>query len=114
MNRLDFLFTCLSTGVNLDVCGIPQQWWSWKSSCVVCHVMISYIKGIFCAIFWSKRDSWMPCQKAWCASCYKVPEGSRLPIRVPKDEDGNELVIEEDRIRFLRARVGDHVLSFSM
>jgi hypothetical protein len=34
----------------------------------------------------------------------------RFPIRLPKDEDGNVLVNEEDRGRSLRARVGDHVL----
>jgi hypothetical protein len=52
----------------------------------------------------------MPCQKAWCASCYKIPEGSRFPKRLPKDEDVNVLVNEEDKNRFLRARVGDHVM----
>jgi hypothetical protein len=67
-------------------------------------------KGIFCPNFWSKHENWMPCQKAWCASCYKVPEGSRFPIRLPKDEDRNVLVNQEDKTRVLRARVGDHVL----
>jgi hypothetical protein len=52
----------------------------------------------------------MPCQKAWCAECYKVPKGSRFPIRLPKDEDGNVLVNDEDKTRFLGARVGDHVI----
>jgi hypothetical protein len=51
MNRLDSLFTYLFAGMNLGVCDIPQQWWSWKAPCVVCHVMISNRKGIFCAIF---------------------------------------------------------------
>jgi hypothetical protein len=110
MNRLDYLFTCLFAGMNLDVCDIPQHWWSWKAPCVVFHVMISYRKGIFCAHFWSTRENCMPCQKVWCASCYKVPEGNRFPIRLPKDEDGNVLVNEEEKTRFLRARVGDHVL----
>jgi hypothetical protein len=52
----------------------------------------------------------MPCQKAWCASCYKVPEGSRFPISFLKDEDGNVLVNEEDKTMFLGARVEDHVV----
>jgi hypothetical protein len=96
---------------NLGVCGILQQWWGCKAPCVVCHnMMISYRKGIFCAIFWSKRENWMPCQKAWCASWYMVPQGSRFPIRLPKEEDGNVFVNEEDKTRFFRARVGDHVL----
>jgi hypothetical protein len=52
----------------------------------------------------------MPCHKARCAECYKVPKGSRFPIRLPKDEDGNVLVNDEDKTRFLGARVGDHVV----
>jgi hypothetical protein len=53
----------------------------------------------------------MPCQKAWCAECYKVPKGSRFPIRLPKDKDRNVLVNDEDKTRLLGARVGDHVVA---
>jgi hypothetical protein len=52
----------------------------------------------------------MPCQKACCAECYKVPKGSRFPIRLPMDEDENVLDNDEDKTRFLGARVGDHVV----
>jgi hypothetical protein len=45
-----------------------------------------------------------------CAECYKVPKGSRFHIRLPKDEDGIVLVNDEDKTRFLGARVGDHVV----
>jgi hypothetical protein len=52
----------------------------------------------------------MPCQKAWCAECYKVPKWSRFPIRLPKDEDGSVIVNDEDKTRFLGGRVGDYVV----
>jgi hypothetical protein len=52
----------------------------------------------------------MPCQKAWCAECYKVPKGSRFPIRLLNDEDGIVLVNDEDKTRLLGARVGDHAV----
>jgi hypothetical protein len=96
--------------MNLGVCGYTATVVELESSLrsLPCDDLLQ--KGNLCAIFWSKRENWMPCQKAWCASYYKVPEGSRFPIRLPKGEDGNVFVNEEDKTRFFRARVRDHVL----
>jgi hypothetical protein len=51
----------------------------------------------------------MPFQMAWCAECYKVPKGIRFPIIMPKDEDENVLVNDEDKTQLLGVRVGGHV-----
>jgi hypothetical protein len=37
------------------------------------------------------------------------PEGVRFPVRLPKDEEGNLLVKEEDKLRFAVAQPGDHL-----
>jgi hypothetical protein len=71
--------------------------------------MISYRKGIFCAVFLASRGNWRPCQNAWCGNCYTPLEGDRFPVRLPKDEEGNLLVSEEDKYRFGEARSGDHL-----
>jgi hypothetical protein len=55
-------------------------------------------KGNLLCIFWTKHRNWMPCQKAWRVSFYKVLKGSRLPIQLPKD--GNVLVNEEKKKDF--------------
>jgi hypothetical protein len=54
------------------------------------------------------RGSWMPYQKVWFTSCYKVPEESRFPIRLPKDKKGKVLVSEKDKTICLGARAGGH------
>jgi hypothetical protein len=36
-------------------------------------------------------------------------KGDRFPVRFPKDEEGNLLVNEEDKLRFAVARPGDHL-----
>jgi hypothetical protein len=56
-----------------------------------------------------QRGNWTPCQRAWCAPCFKPLEGDRFPMRLPKDEDGNLLVNEEDTERFCVVRPGDHL-----
>jgi hypothetical protein len=70
---------------------------------------MSYRKGIFCANFFTGGGNWKPCQKAWCGDCYTPLKGGRLPVRLPKDKEGNLLVIEEDKLRFAVARPGDHL-----
>jgi hypothetical protein len=61
---------------------------------------ISYRKGIFCANFLASRGNWVPCQKAWCGNCYTPLEGGRFPMRLQKDDEGNMLVTEEDKLSF--------------
>jgi hypothetical protein len=36
-------------------------------------------------------------------------EGGRFRVRLPKEEEGNLLVNEEDKLRFAVARPGDHL-----
>jgi hypothetical protein len=57
----------------------------------------------------ASHGNWKPCQKAWCGSCYTPLEGGRIQGRLPKDEEGNLLVSEEDKFRFGEARPGDHL-----
>jgi hypothetical protein len=48
---------------------------------------------------------------AWCPGCY-VPLGiKRFPIRQLIDDDGEELIEEEDSARFSQARAGDHLMT---
>jgi hypothetical protein len=71
--------------------------------------MISYRMGIFCATFLASRGNCRPFQKAWCGSCYIPLEGDRFPFILPKDEESNLLVSEEDKFSFGEARPGDHL-----
>jgi hypothetical protein len=59
--------------------------------------------------FFTGRGNWKPCQKAWCGDCYTPLKGDRFPVRLPKDEEGNLLLNEEDKLRFAVARPGDHL-----
>jgi hypothetical protein len=106
---LAFLCPCLSADMNLAVSGTPNQWWTWRAPCVKCRTMISYRKGIFCANFFAWQGNWKPCQQTLCGGCYTPLKGDRFPVRLRKDEEGNLLVNEEDKLRFSVARPGDHL-----
>jgi hypothetical protein len=71
--------------------------------------MILYRKGIFCANLFAWKVNWKPCQKAWSGDCYTPLKGGSFPVRLPKDEECNLLVNEEDKLRFDVARPGDHL-----
>jgi hypothetical protein len=45
----------------------------------------------------------------WCGDCYTPLKGDKFSVRFPKDEEGNLLVNEEDKLRFTVARPGDHL-----
>jgi hypothetical protein len=98
-----------SADTNLGVSGTPIQWWTWRAPYKKCWTLISYRKGIFCVNFSTGRGNWKPLQKAWCGDCYTPLKGYRLPVRLPKDEEGNLLVNEEDKLRFAVAGPGDHL-----
>jgi hypothetical protein len=42
----------------------------------------------------------MPCHNVCCTPCFKPLERDRFPTRLPKDQDGNVLMNEEDVHRF--------------
>jgi hypothetical protein len=95
--------------MNPGVYGKLRQWWTWRAPCKHFCQMISYRKGIFCANFLASSGNWKLCQKAWCGSCYTPLKGDQFPVRLPKDEEGNMLVSEEDKFRFGEARPGDNL-----
>jgi hypothetical protein len=109
MSHLAFLSLCPSAGMNPGVSGKPRQWWTWIAPCQNCLQMISYRKGIFCTNVLPSRGNWKPCHEAWCGSYYTPLEGDRFLVRLPKDEEGNVLVSEEDKFRFGEVRPGDHL-----
>jgi hypothetical protein len=109
MSHLASLSLCPSADTNLGVSGTPIQWWTWRAPCEKCQTLISYRKGIFCANFFTGQGNWTPYQKAWCGDCYTPLKGVRFPVSLPKDEEGNLLVNEEDRLRLAVARPGDHL-----
>jgi hypothetical protein len=47
--------------------------------------------------------------EAWCGDCYTPPNGYRFPVRLPKNEEGNLLMKEEDNLIFAVTRPGDHL-----
>jgi hypothetical protein len=59
----------------------------------------TFIKGIFCANFFSSQGNWTQCQKVWCGECFQPLKGDRFLVRLPKYEEGKLLVNEEDRTR---------------
>jgi hypothetical protein len=67
--------------------------------------------NLFARVLFAWRGYWKPCQKAWCGVCYTPLNGYRFPLRLPKDEEGNLLVNEEDKLRFDVDRLGDHLFS---
>jgi hypothetical protein len=62
---------------------------------------------ILCEFLW--RGNWKPCQQAWCGGYYTPLKEDRFPVRFPKDEKGNLLVNEEDKLCFAVARPGYHL-----
>jgi hypothetical protein len=109
ISHLASLSLCPSADMNLGVSGTPIQWWTWRAPCGKCRILISYRKGIFCANLFTGRVNWKPCQKAWCGDCYTRLKGGRFPVRLPKDEEGNLLVNEEDKLYLAVAGPGDHL-----
>jgi hypothetical protein len=95
--------------IYLPLSRTPNPWWTWRAPCKKCQTMISYRNGIFCANFFAWRGNWKPRQKAWCGDCYTPLKGGRFPVRLPKDEEGNLLVNEQDKLRLAVARPGDHL-----
>jgi hypothetical protein len=107
--QLGIFISLPSAYMNLGVSGTPIQWWAWRALCEKCRTMISYRKGIFCENLLAWRSNWKPCQKAWYGDCYTPLKGYRFPVRLPKDEEGNLLANEEDKLRFAVARPGDNL-----
>jgi hypothetical protein len=67
-------------------------------------------KGHLVAKFFTGRGNWKPChQKAWCVDCNTPFKGDRFLVRLPKNEEGNLLVNEEDKMWFAVAQPGDHL-----
>jgi hypothetical protein len=109
MSHLASLSLSPSADMDLGVSGTPSKWWTWRAPCEKCRTLISYRKGIFCVNFFTGRGNWKPFQKARCGDCYTPLKGNHFPVRLPKDEEGNLLVNEEDKLRFAVARPGDHL-----
>ena len=53
----------------------------------------------------------MECQQVWCGKCYRPLDSNEFPIARPRDEEGNEVLAEEDRERFIVARNGDNLVT---
>jgi hypothetical protein len=90
-----------------------QSWIDFRGLCrnQTCRRYLQAHEGIFCANYSSRRGNFVPCEGAWCPGCY-VPLGIlKFPIRHKVDDDGDTVVEEEDKIRFLCARAGDHLMT---
>jgi len=53
----------------------------------------------------------MPCQKAWCGKCYIPLDKGEFKVAMPKEADGEVVIEEKDKMRFLAARDGDHLVT---
>jgi hypothetical protein len=74
----------------------------------MCCCYLHAHKGIFCINYSERGGGFAPCKGAWCPRCY-VPFGIRdFPIQKKSDNDGDEVVKEEDSTRFLWAKAGNH------
>jgi hypothetical protein len=109
MSLWAFSFLCLFAGMDFVVSGEPIRWWTHRAPYVLCRIVITVRKRIFCANSFSSQGNWTPCQQLWCGERFQPPNGDGPPVRLPKDEEGNILVNEEDRNRFGVARPGDHL-----
>ena len=53
---------------------------------------------------------WKPCNGIWCAGCYTPHKKDWFHVAKYCDESGFEWKPDKDRMRFLQAREGDHLL----
>eukprot|EP00957_Ditylum_brightwellii_P166830 12697980-Ditylum_brightwellii.AAC.1 len=67
---------------------IHSTFWGWKGSCNVCGKRTMALQGIFCANFVSLKGHFEPCQKTWCAGCYKMKVNSIFPWVLPTNDEG--------------------------
>jgi hypothetical protein len=88
-----------------------HSWLEWKGSRTVCRRLIFDGAGLFCGNFSSRRGVWTECHQVWCGKCYKPLDNNEFPIARPRDEEGNEVLAEEDRERFIVARNGDNLVT---
>ena len=85
--------------------------------------MLTWTKGIFCAIFWQKRNPFTLCQQAFCGKCFTSGEKVKFFIKTlnyeSQESDGDwedEMRLQEawenkhrDPTAYLHARDGDHL-----
>jgi hypothetical protein len=112
--NLCLLFSvCLLTPAIQSSKNEAKLWIDYSNFCQnpTCRHFLQAHKGIFCANYLSKRGGFASCEGAWCPGCY-VPLGIlNFPIRQKVDDDGDELIEEEDATWFLCARTGDHLMT---
>ena len=53
----------------------------------------------------------MPCHQAWCGKCYTPLDNGEFKVAVPKEADGEVVLEEKDKLRYLEARDGDHLVT---
>jgi hypothetical protein len=98
-------------GTSLGACEGPQCWSQWKGRCGSCRRLLVDGGGVFCANFSSPRAHWPPCQQAWCGKCYTLLDSGEFKVAVPKDADGIVVIENKDKMRYLEARDGDHLVT---
>jgi hypothetical protein len=64
-------------------------------------------KGLFCANFGSKQESWNICNQVWCSKCYIALGNLALHVKEAKNKVGAVWKRKKDMGRFMFAREGD-------
>jgi hypothetical protein len=106
------LFVCPSVGTVRGGIEVRPELKEFSGGCLRCGKLVTTLRGIFYANFWSKRGHWGKCKGIWCGSCFLSNEDDGFPIRVPIN-DGGQTVLQNvlDDGRFTCARAGDYLMT---
>jgi hypothetical protein len=110
MNHSPLAFIFHFSDINLGIGSESLLWYRSAARCQRCTKKVTQVQGIFCANFGGQAPGLPPCQKAWCAPCYKILPGADFLIYRPIDDDGEQLCAQGEERDFLEAREGDHLV----
>jgi hypothetical protein len=74
--------------------------------------LVTTLRGVFCANFWSRQGHWEKCKGVWCGSCFLSDEEDGFPIRVPINDGGEAVLIDvQDEGIFTHAQDSDDLMT---
>jgi hypothetical protein len=110
LNRVSLAFAFRSYTTGLGSSEEPRDYWHLKGQCDVCGKTGTPLSLLACANFSTRRGSFAPCRKMWCAKCYTSDPDVSFYIKQPEDDEGVVWKRRKDTERFTKARRGDHVV----
>ena len=81
-----------------------------KGICKKFGKIVSFWEVFFCGNFCSQRGHGKACQSVWCEKCYCSAEIDKYRIAKLQEDNGFELELSKDKVRYLSARDGNHLM----